>query len=120
MAEADPILNLPEVDSVIYKDYSPYNRRRGEIRRVNGKLIVAYRFLLWAGLTDMDQLVAQIAAMPTDAAKADSYALINVHAWSYANIGGPMEAVSRVVKALGSDTRVVTASQLLAEVKRLR
>jgi len=31
-----------------------------------------------------------------------------------------MEAVSRVVKALGSDTRVLTASQLLAEVKRLR
>ena len=43
----------------------------------------------------------------------DSYTLVNVHAWSFREIGGPMEAVRRCVDLLPPGARVVTAEQLL-------
>jgi hypothetical protein len=42
-----------------------------------------------------------------------SYALVNVHAWSYGSRGGPLEAVRRTIALLPPHTRVVTADQLI-------
>ena len=53
-----------------------------------------------------------IARMP-QAPDANSYALINVHAWSYKDLGGPMEAVRQTIDRLPPGTRVVTAEQLI-------
>jgi len=111
--EVFPWLDLPEVGAAIYKDYSPYNRRNGELVWRRGKPCMAYRFILWEGLTGIDDLGAKIAAMPmSPKSTSASYALINVHAWSFASIGGPIEAVRRVIQKLSPDTRVVTANQL--------
>ena len=116
MSETAPFLRLPEVDGAIYKDYSPYNRRNGEIWSRNGKVCLAYRFVLWNGLTEIPQLVDQVKEMSDDPRKLDSFALVNVHAWSFRDIGGPMEAIARAIKDLPDGTRVVSASQLLKEV----
>ena len=59
----------------------------------------------------MAQAIAQMPAKPlTDQA---SYAIINVHAWSWKEIGGPMEAVKRTIDLLPPGTRVVTAEELV-------
>ncbi len=54
------------------------------------------------------------AAADTD---PDSYALVNVHAWSFRDSGGPMGAVERTIEKLPPGTRVVTASQLVGMLK---
>jgi len=57
--------------------------------------------------------------MPTQPKQSsDSYALVNVHAWSYGSIGGPIEAVRRVIEKLPPNTRVVTANQLIEILQR--
>lgn len=121
LSDAFPWLDLPGVDGAIYKDYSPYNRRRGEIAWHHGKPVVSYRFVLWDGLMDVDQLAAAIARMPAEPRRdAGSYALVNVHAWSFAKSGGPIEAVRRVIDKLPPNTRVVTAPQLIGLLRRNR
>ncbi|MFZ4506319.1 MAG: hypothetical protein ACOYON_01310 [Fimbriimonas sp.] len=118
-SETVPILDLKQVTGVIYKDYSPYNRRKGELLRHKGKICICYRFLLWEGLTGIDDLVKQVQGMHEDPTNVDSYALINVHAWSFGKMGGPMEATHQVIQKLGQSARVVTASQLVEEVTKL-
>lgn len=109
-----PLLELPEVDAVIYKDYAPYNRHKGEILWHNGKPCISYKFLLWQGLQEPEDIAREVAKMPispkTDEA---SYALVNIHAWSYGKEGGPIEAVKRTIALLPKNTKVVTANQLV-------
>jgi hypothetical protein len=118
MSEADSLLDLPGVSAVIYKDYAPYHRRKGEITWHNGKPCIAYKFVLWEGIQGPEDLAREIAKMPASP-KTDiaSYALINVHAWSYGKSGGPMEAVKRTIDVLPANTEVVTANQLIAMIK---
>lgn len=116
MAQANEMLDRPEVLGVLYKDYSPYNLENGAITWHNGKPCISYRFLLWepqqSGSPEaLAQAIGQMPAKPlTD---PQSYALINVHAWSWQDIGGPMEAVKRTIDLLPSGTRVVTAEELV-------
>lgn len=113
MEDVFPWLDLKEVAGAIYKDYAPYDRRKGELVWHNGKPCMAYRFILWEGLMGVDELAAEIERLPTSP-KTDSksYALVNVHAWSFNDIGGPIEAVRRVIAKLGPKTKVVTANEL--------
>jgi len=105
-----------EVDAVLYKDFAPYNRRHGAVKWFGHKPCMAYRFLLWQRLKggSIQEVADAVAKMPTSPGKdSGSYALINVHAWSFRDIGGPMEAVKRTIEALPPGTRVVTAGDLL-------
>lgn len=102
---------LREVKGGIYKDYAPYNRRKGEVAWFASKPLAAYRFLLWEGLTGVEELAAQVNAMPAQG--EGRFALINVHAWSFDSIGGPMEAIARTAAMLEPDVELVQASQLL-------
>jgi len=62
-----------------------------------------------------EELAREVARLPA-APRADpnSYALVNVHAWSYGEIGGPLEAVRRAIDRLPPGTKVITADQVLA------
>jgi hypothetical protein len=115
LRETAPLLSLREVEGVIYKAYSPYHRHRGEIYWHAGKPCVSYRFVLWEGLMGPEELAREVARMPA-APRTDpnSFALVNVHAWSYGEIGGPLEAVRRAIDLLPPGTRVVTADQVIA------
>jgi hypothetical protein len=116
-----PLLDQPQIDAVIYKDFAPYDRRKGEIAWHNGKPCVAYRFMLWQGMEEPEDIAKAVAKMPA-APKTDlgSFALINVHAWSYSNIGGPMEAVRKTIELLPKGTKVVTANQLIGLMCRCK
>jgi hypothetical protein len=116
MAQASELLDRPEVLGVLYKDYSPYNARKGEMFWHKGKPAVSYRFLLWEPFRgnspeDVAEAIGQMPAKPL--ADPNSYAIINVHAWSFKDIGGPMEAVKRTIDRLPPGTRVVTAEELV-------
>lgn len=113
-----PLLELPETEAVIYKDYSPYNRRKGEILWHKGKPCISYRCLLWGGLMEPEDVAREVRALPA-APRTDphSYTLVNVHAWSYGDRGGPLEAVRRTIALLPAHARVVTADQLIARMR---
>ena len=121
MEQADELLDQPGIAAVLYKDWAPYNARHGAVRWHAGKPCLAYRYLLWEGMPGQDPagVAAAIAALPSDPAHdADSYALINVHAWSWRSIGGPMEAVHRTINLLPPGARVVTAHELIELMTR--
>ncbi|HHE72306.1 MAG TPA: hypothetical protein ENL34_08520, partial [Chloroflexi bacterium] len=112
MSQCVELLERPEIDGVLYKDYAPYNAREGQIFWHEGKPCVAYRYLLWEPkrANSPEGVAEAISALPADPRNdPDSYALINVHAWSFKEMGGPMEAVRRTIELLPRDTRVVTA-----------
>jgi hypothetical protein len=120
-----PLLELPEVDGVIYKPYSPYNGLHGAMSCGrdswgNDKFAVSYKFLLWENhANDSPQEVANaISEMPSSPnSDPGSYALINVHAWSWNSIGGPVEAVKQTIDLLPPKTRVVTINDFFALLK---
>ncbi len=118
-AQTLSLLELPGVDGIVYKDYAPYHRRKGEILWHKGKPCVAYKFLLWEGVQSIEEMAKGVAEMPASSrTDPGSYALVNVHAWSYKSIGGPMEAVRRAIAQLPPNTRVVTADHLLHLLKQ--
>lgn len=122
--QSDPWLERPEIQGVLYKDYAPYNHGRGAVRWHRGKPSVSYRFLLWEskdrrGTLRPDWLpegVSEaVSRMPADEkAGAEAFALINVHAWSFRDSGGPMGAIGRTIGALPPRVRVVTATEFFA------
>ena len=97
-----------------YEDYSSHNAKDGRVFLYEGKPGVCYRNLLWDPVRanspeGVTEAVAQLPADPQH--DPDSYALINVHAWSFKDLGGPMEAVKQAVDLLPRKTRVVTAEE---------
>ena len=127
---ADPVAEQPEISGVLYKDYAPYNRFRGTVRWHAGKPIVSYRHLLWEqrrsdGSLRPDWLpdgVAQaIGTLPVGPGRrSDRFALVNVHAWSFRDSGGPMGAIARTIAVLPSNVRVVTATEFFTLLQQSR
>ncbi len=121
MEQSVELLEQPEVLGVIYKDYAPYNAKQGRIFWHEGKPCVSYRYLLWDPLykNSPEGVAEAISTLPSSpATDPDSYALINVHAWSFSDTGGPMEAVRRTIDLLPSRTRVVTAEELISLLRQ--
>lgn len=121
MSNSDVFLDRPEIMGVVYKDWAPYNRRKGEIYWHNGKPSVSYKFLLWgsdvgdpSNLGDWETVSAGIAAMPSSpATNPGSYALINANAWSFGAVGGPVQSIVNTIALLPPDTRIVTVEELI-------
>jgi hypothetical protein len=56
--------------------------------------------------------------MPTaPKTEPDSFAIIQVHAWSYGKSGGPMEAIRKAIDLLPPNTRVTTADHVLTMLR---
>ncbi len=114
MSNADQLLERPEILGVAYKDWVPYDRRNGAIYWHNGKPAVSYKCILWDGLGSPEDVAAEIAAMPSSpATDQNSYAMINANAWSFGDIGGPMQAIVNTIALLPENTRLVTIEELI-------
>lgn len=113
-AETAALLARPEVEGILYKDYAPYHRRGGAVEWFHGKPVVAYRFLLWEKMAgaDPESVARALASLARPGPRAGRVALVNAHAWSFRDSGGPMGAIARTVAALPANVRVVTASTL--------
>jgi len=97
-------LAQPSIEALFYLEYAPYNGAHGAILfSTNGNPIIGARDLLWAGLEEETNLVANINSYPRDPSSPAGYTLVLVHVWSK-NLGN----VQQVVTNLASDVRVVT------------
>lgn len=121
LSDVKDILDLPEVDAVLYKDYAPYHRRNGAVWWHNGKPCISYRYSLWENMKGASpaELAEKISKLPADPQNnIDSYTLITVHAWSFGKIGGPINAIKQTVDLLPKGTRVVTAPELVGWMRK--
>jgi hypothetical protein len=122
MEVCDAFLDRPEIDAVIYKDYADYNQQRGALRWRAGKPCLAHRYLLWDNGSAEDSpqgVAAALAARPrAPLTDAQSYSLVNVHAWSTWGGKGAMGAVADAVALLPPQVRVVTADQVVRRLRR--
>lgn len=115
MEEAIPLLDRPEITGILYKDFNPYNRRKGAMIWHDGKPCLSYKFDLRPNIDTPESVAAEVAKMPAKPLSDEkSYALVNVLAWAKWDFGGPMESVQKTIDLLPKNTRVVTANQLIA------
>ena len=122
MKDCEAMLDRPEIDGSLYKGWL-YDSEKGRIYWHNDKPCVSYRYLLWEPHPDKspEGVAKAIADLPSDPTKDEgSYALINAHAWSFKDIGGPMEAIRRTIALLPPGTRVVTANDLVRLLRHHR
>jgi hypothetical protein len=78
---------------------------------------------LWEGsghpVDNPEGVAAAVAAMPSSPQSDEgSYALINVHAWSWSSIGGPLDAVKQTIDLLPPGTRVVSIDDFFTLLKQ--
>ncbi len=113
MSDSDELLDRPEIMGVVYKDYPAYNYSNGAMYWHNGKPCVAYKYNL-GEVGEWDTISAAIASLPSSpTTNPGSYALVNVYAWGFRDIGGPMEAIKRLVDILPANTRAVTVDEFI-------
>lgn len=104
----------PNVDGVIYLEYSNHKALNGALKWANGKPIVTPREMLWEGNAGSDNasVVNHINAAPRNPKSAAGYSLVLVHAWSKS-----MDDVKAVIDQLGDDVRVVTPIEMVELIK---
>jgi len=118
MEEIIPLLERPEIEGILYKDYSPYDGRHGAIIWHKGKPCISFKFDLRPDRQGPEKIAEEVSKLPASPRTDEgSYTLVTVLAWGYQDIGGPMEAVRRTIELLPENTRVVTANQLVALMK---
>lgn len=98
----------PNIEGLLYLEYSLHSRRKGEVKFSNGKPVFSCTHLLWKGLEEEDQVVADINTRPRDKNDVNSYSCLYVHAWSKT-----MENVNDVVERLDPHVKVVTPEQFV-------
>jgi GxGYxYP putative glycoside hydrolase C-terminal domain/GxGYxYP third domain/GxGYxYP_N 1st domain/GxGYxYP_N second domain len=97
-------LAQPSIDALFYLEYSPYNGGHGAVLfSANGKPVIAPRDLLWSGLEEESDLIANLNSYPRDPSSPEGYTAVMVHVWSKT-----LANVLEVVTNLPPDVRVVT------------
>jgi hypothetical protein len=97
-------LTQPNIQSLFYLEYAPYNGAQGAVLfSTNGNPVIAARDMLWAGLEEETNVIANINSYPRDPSSPEGYTFVTVHVWSK-NLAN----VRQVVTNLASDVRVVT------------
>lgn len=110
----------PDIDGLFYIDYNNYALYRGAIIWSNGKPIISTRYNLWK-LGDSNYLlpggspqniINSVNEASTDPKSADSYSLVDVHAWSMS-----MTDVKNTIAGFDSDVRVVSPQEFVKLIK---
>ena len=94
----------PNINALLYLEYAPYNGAHGAVLfSTNGNPVIAARDMLWAGLEEETNVVANINSYPRDPSSPAGYTFVTVHVWSKTQGN-----VLQVVTNLAPDVRVVT------------
>ena len=97
-------LTQPNIEALLYLEYAPYNGAHGAVLfATNGNPVIGVRDLLWSGLEEETNLVANINSYPRDISGPSGYTLVGVHVWSKT-----LANVQQAVTNLAPDVRVVT------------
>jgi hypothetical protein len=100
----------PNIDALIYVEYSRYDARGGAVQWQNGKPIVSPRKMLWSGINGADEasVITALNGAARDPGNATGYSLVMVHVWSKT-----LANVRTVVNGLAAQVRVVTPGELV-------
>jgi hypothetical protein len=100
----------PNIDALIYIEYSRYDARAGALQWQNGKPILSPRKMLWAGLSGADEasVTTALNGAARDPYSSAGYSLVMVHVWSK-----DLTSVQTVVNGLAPAVRVVTPDELV-------
>lgn len=97
-------LAQPNINGLFYLEYSLYSATGGAMLfSTNGRPVIGARDLLWAGVEEDTNVIANINSYPRDPSSPAGYTLVMVHVWDK-NLGD----VQNVVTNLSADVRVVT------------
>ena len=93
------------IDALLYLNYDKNNAYDGKIIWSNNKPVISCRDLLWGGLEDENDLIANINSRidsgHTNINDPDSYTFVYVHVWS-----NTMDNVNDVVNKLNKNSKV--------------
>jgi hypothetical protein len=104
----------PQVNGLIYLEYSRYDREAGRTVWSNDKPVVSARHMLWAGLDGADEasVTAALNVAGTDPTSVDGYSIVAVHAWSK-----NVDDVLTVADGLADHVQVVCPADLIAAMR---
>src|SRR6185295_16535815 len=105
----------PNIDALLYIEYSRYDARAGAVQWQNGKPILSPRKMLWSGLSGADEssVTAALNSASRDPDSANGYSVVMGHVWSQT-----LAHVQTVVNGLGPQVRVVTPGELVRLMTR--
>jgi hypothetical protein len=108
-------LKHPEIDGLIYLEYSRYDSLKGKVVWAEGKPVISARTMLWEGLDGADE-----ASVTTELNKATrnprstaGYSIVVWHAWSKSvdNVMTVVNGLAPHVKIIPPDTLVKMVGQ---------
>ena len=95
----------PNIDALIYLEYTNHKAHNGTILWSNNKPVITPREMLWDGIAGCDEttVINNINSAPRNPYSSSGYTLVLVNAWSKS-----MDSIKTVIDGLNSDVRVVT------------
>jgi hypothetical protein len=108
-------LKRPQIDGLIYLEYSRYDAHKGEVIWANGKPVISARTMLWDGLPGADEasVIAELNNATRNPGSTEGYSVVLWHAWSKT-----LDDVMTVVDGLAPHVKVVPPDTLVKMVAR--
>jgi len=108
-------LKHPEIDGLIYLEYSRYDGLKGKVVWSEGKPVISARTMLWEGLDGADEasVTAELNAATRNPHSTAGYSIVVWHAWSKS-----VDDVLRVVDGLDPHVKVVPPDTLVKMVAK--
>ena len=103
-------LKRPQIDGLIYLEYSRYDSHKGKVVWAEGKPVISARTMLWDGLPGADEasVTAELNTATRDPHSTAGYSIVLWHAWSKSvdNVMTVVNGLAPHVKILPPDTLV--------------
>ncbi|TCC22035.1 GxGYxYP domain-containing protein [Kribbella speibonae] len=103
-------LRRPEIDGLIYLEYSRYDGLKGKVVWSEGKPVISARTMLWEGLDGADEasVTAELNAATRNPFSTAGYSVVVWHAWSKSvdNVLSVVDGLAPHVKVVPPDTLV--------------
>jgi len=108
-------LKRPEIEGLIYLEYSRYDSLKGQVVWANDKPVISARTMLWDGLPGADEasVTAELNAAARDPRSTAGYSVVMWHAWSKS-----VDHVLSVVDNLAPHVKVVPPETLIRMMRR--
>jgi len=113
---AASFLARPEIDALLWYDYSDYAALQGNISFVEGKPVIGGRYQLWSGVFyDVPGLIKQLLGATKNPHSPQGYSLVPVHVWS--NNVTDVVTVAEALKAAGG-FQIATPSEFVQLIQQ--
>ncbi|TDO52727.1 GxGYxY motif-containing protein [Kribbella sp. VKM Ac-2527] len=106
-------LKRPQIDGLIYLEYSRYDTHKGQVVWFEGKPVISARTMLWDGLPGADEtsVIAELNSATRNPSSTAGYSVVLWHAWSKS-----VDSVMTVVNGLAPHVKIVPPDTLVRMV----